>query len=126
MAMERFKELIQRPRLVAHGHQNGRLVVTAGRHLLAPNDQESGGIVRSILDAVCQLLQTIELGRHISGNGCCSRLLGGTPGGLRITGNGNPLNTVAMGIQPLPALGNGLLMGLNPGAFLVAVLRRPQ
>merc|ERR1711964_106023 len=45
---------------------------------------------------------------------------------LGIAGNGNTLNTVAMCIQPLPALGERLLMGIDAGNFLILVLRRYQ
>src|SRR5690554_1583659 len=93
--------------------------MATGTDCLATDDQEAGGVIRPVLNLPCHNFKVVKLRGHVTGDGGASRLARGTAGGLGVTADGDALDPVMMNVQPLPALGEGLLVGIDTGQRLV-------
>ncbi len=113
--MERHQQLVERPRLVAHGDDDRGLVVAGGRHFLVTDDEETRGIVRAVLDLLAQFGQPVEAGRHVAGDGGRVPLALHPLGRIGIARNRHALDVGVVSIQPLAALRQGLGMGVDAG-----------
>ena len=78
------------------------------------DDEKAGGVSLFILYVVRQYGQLINLTGGLACNGCRLGILFRLLGRFCITAHRYVLCVGQMAIQPAPALGQGLLMGINP------------
>ena len=113
--VEGHQEFMQGPGLVAHRDDDRGLVVAGRRHFLVADDEKARGVVRTVLDLLGEPAQTVELGRHVAGDGRRVPLALHPPGGVGIAGQRHALDVRVVRIQPLAALGQRLGMGVDAG-----------
>lgn len=115
IVVERYQQLVQGPRLVAHGNDDRGLVVAGRRHLLVADDQEARGVVRAVLDLLVQLAQVVQAGRHVAGDRRRIPLALHPLGRVGVARHRHPLDARVVRVQPLATLREGLGMGIDPG-----------
>src|SRR5512134_2812088 len=110
---ERLQHQVERPDLVPRGEQNRGLVVPGPLRGDLSDDDESGEIVRVVLDPLPNAGQSVDLGRRLPRDrrrgGVVRRQLRRAPGALHVVyGDGTQVP-----LEPAPALGDGVRMRVH-------------
>src|SRR3569623_370818 len=110
---ERRQQVVQRARAIRRRHQERSLVAAAARHPLAPDHQKARRVVRFVFDITRDRAETVDIGRFTARNRGRIRLSRDPARRICDAAHRDALDTSEIFIQPLPTLGEGLLMRVH-------------
>src|SRR3569832_89860 len=110
---ERRQQVVQRARANRRRHQERSLVAAAARHHLAPAHQKARRVVRFVFDITRDRAETVDIGRFTARNRGRIRLGRDPARRICVAAHRDALDTSEIFIQPLPTLGEGLLMRVH-------------
>src|SRR3569832_1281586 len=110
---ERRQQVVQRARAIRRRHQERSLVAAALRHHLAPDHQKARRVVRFVFDITRDRAETVDIGRFTARNRGRIRLSRDPARRICVAAHRDALDTSEIFIQPLPTLGEGLLMRVH-------------
>ena len=113
MAVERLQHAVERPGFVARRNHDRGAVAAARRHRLIADDEEAGLVVRLVLDVRLQDVQAVVVGGALAGDGRDAVLGRRQPRRFGIARHRPAGQGGVVGVQPVPALRQGLLVGAD-------------